>query len=123
MNQITKTAVTFGILILLLFGLYLFANWFSKTTGYVLGEDEKINLAQCLAGKKSVFYISSTCPSCDLEKELFGETALKFLEIKECRAIEECPEGGVPAWEINGEIYYGFKKLSELIQISKCNVE
>ena len=81
MKQFTKVMVTFGFLALLIFGLYTFSDWFSRTTGYVLGEDEKIKLAQCLEGENTKFYVSDTCPSCDVQKEKFGETAMKFIDV------------------------------------------
>ena len=123
MKQFTKVVVTFGFLILLIFGLFTFSNWFSRTTGYVLGEDEKVKLAQCLEGEDTKFYVSNTCPSCETQKEIFGETAMRFIEVVVCGNVEDCPIGGVPAWEIDGSIYYGFKDLSELIEISGCLVE
>ena len=81
MHSRTRAIISFIILVILLFGLYSFTDWFSKTTGYLLGEDEKVKLAQCLAGKGSVLYMSSTCPECKSQLILFGETASKYLEI------------------------------------------
>jgi hypothetical protein len=123
MNQFVKTAITFGLLVVLLFGLYFFASWFSVTTGYVLGEDEKIKLAQCLDGKDSKFYRSTTCPLCDKQVELFGKTAMNFIEIVDCKNFDECPDGGVPSWEIQGKIIYGFKNFNELSEISGCVID
>jgi hypothetical protein len=48
MQAQTKVFLTFGILVLLIGGLYLFSDWFSKVTGYQLGEDQKIRFIQCL---------------------------------------------------------------------------
>ena len=115
--------ITFGVLVLVLFGLYYFTEWFSKTTGYVLGEDEKINLATCLKKKEAVFYTSNTCPDCDRQLELFGEDASKMIDIFICKNADECPQGGVPAWKIGKQTYYGVKSLSELISISGCDVK
>ncbi|MCH7568121.1 MAG: hypothetical protein IIA87_01750 [Nanoarchaeota archaeon] len=124
MKPRTRVFVTFSILVMIIVGLYFFTDWFSKVTGYVLGEDEKIKLAQCLDGKNAVLYISSTCPDCDKQRELFGEEAFKFISYFECKSIEECPDlKGVPAWKINGEFYYGKKSLGSLQKISGCGVE
>jgi hypothetical protein len=121
MNSRTKAVLSFTILVLLIFGLYFFTNWFSQVTGYALGEDEKVNLAQCLDGKNAIFYVSPTCPKCTQHLELFGDTAVRFLDIVECITPEECSaEGGVPAWRINGEYYYGVKSLGQLQRISEC---
>jgi hypothetical protein len=123
MNQFMKTTLTFGLLVALLFGLYFFANWFSQTTGYALGEDEKVKLAQCLDGKEAVFYTSDTCPLCETQENLFGQTSMRFLEVIVCQNEKDCPEGGVPAWKIFGKTYYGFKDFNQLIEISGCRVE
>lgn len=123
MNQYTKTMVTFGVLILILFGLYYFSDWFSKTTGYVLGEDEKVKLAVCLNSKNALLYSSSSCNDCEKQLDLFGKEASKFLTVFTCQNVGECPEGGVPAWKINGQTYYGVKQLGELIALSGCEVK
>lgn len=122
MEQFTRTILTFGILVFIIFGLYVFSDWFSKTTGYVLGEDEKLRLAQCLEIKGAVFYRSATCPDCDAQLELFGNDATKFLNIVDCVSADECPEGGVPAWEIDEKKYYGLQQFNELASISGCVV-
>jgi hypothetical protein len=123
MRAYTKTMLTLIVLALIIVALYSFTNWFSKATGYVLGEDEKVKLAQCLTEKKSVLYISATCPNCNKQIKDFSE-ASKFLTIKQCTSIEECPNiDGFPAWKINNKLHYNIKDLSELIDISKCEVE
>ncbi len=122
MEQFTRTILTFGILVFIISGLYFFSDWFSKTTGYVLGEDEKLRLAQCLSIKESIFYRSATCPDCDAQLDLFGDDAVKFMNVVNCISTEECPEGGVPAWEINGRIYYGIRQFDELVSVSGCAV-
>lgn len=122
MRQFTKTAITFGVLVILIFGLYMFANWFSKTTGYVLGEDEKIKLAQCLKSKGDIFYSSSTCPLCDKQIELFGSEASSFLEVVNCVDALQCPDRGIPAWKLNGQIAYGMKNFKELSEMSGCAI-
>jgi len=123
MEQTAKTIITFGVLVLIVFGLYFFSDWFSKTTGYVLGEDEKLKLAQCLTINNAVFYRSATCPECDEQLDLFGNDAVKFLIVTNCASIEDCPDGGVPAWKIGTQTYYGVKKFDELISLSGCAVD
>lgn len=123
MEQFGKTILTFGVLVFIIFGLYFFSDWFSKTTGYVLGEDEKLRLTQCLTSKDAVFYRSATCPDCDAQLELFGDEAARFLNIVNCASSEQCPEGGVPAWEINEQIYYGIQQFNDLISVSECDVD
>lgn len=124
MEPRTKVFITFFVLVILITGIYLFTDWFSKTTGYVFGEDEKAKLAQCLSGKNSILYISETCFSCDRQLEEFGDTAAVFLRIVTCQNAETCAaEGGVPAWKINEQFYYGIQELNYLVEISGCEVE
>lgn len=120
MNQYRKTMITFAFLVIIIFGLYYFTGWFSRTTGYVFGESDKMNLAICLESKKAVLYLSSTCPDCDRQLELFDD-ASKRLNVVFCKNADECPEGGVPAWQIGKQIHYGVKQLDELIAISGCD--
>ena len=122
MKQYTKTMLTFFVLVILIFGMYMFTDWFSRTTGYVLGEDEKVKLAQCLSGKDVEFYVSDTCPLCEAQLKIFGEQASEFLNVVECASVKDCPEGGVPAWKINGEIYYGPKSFKELSGLGGCEL-
>jgi len=121
MEQYRKTMITFAVLILVIFGLYYFSDWFSKTTGYVLGEDEKEKLATCLNEKNAVLYTSRTCPDCESQLELFGNAKDNINTIL-CEKAQECPEGGVPAWQIGKQIVYGVKNFEELIKISGCNL-
>ena len=123
MDQYAKTMITFGVLVLVLFGLYYFSDWFSRTTGYVLGDNEKLNLATCLKNKNAVFYISETCPDCNKQLDLFGKDASKLLNVFVCQNADDCPQGGVPAWRIGKQVHYGVKDLSELISISDCEVK
>jgi hypothetical protein len=123
MNQYARTMITLGVLVFVIFGLYYFTGWFSRTTGYVLGEDEKFNLAICLKGKGTIFYVSNTCPDCDKQLNLFGKDASRMLNVFVCKNADECPQGGVPAWKIGKQVHYGVKQLDELINISECDVD
>lgn len=121
MKRKTKLLATFAVLVILIGGLYMFTDWFSKITGYFAGEDEKTRLAQCLDGKNVEFYTTTYCADCEKQKELF-KSAFKFVNQVECgRDISLCP--GVktlPAWYINKTVEYGFKNLTELQQLSGC---
>ncbi len=123
MEQFYKTVLTFAVLVFVLVGLYFFSDWFSKTTGYVLGDNEKMNLAVCLNNKEAIFYSSSNCPDCDKQLELLGKGASKIINVINCVSVEECPTGGVPAWKIGTQTHYGLKDLGELISISGCDVK
>jgi len=119
--------MTFAILVVLLFGLYFFSDWFSKTVGYVAGEEQKIRLMQCLNEKQVVLYVVDDCYYCDRQRGLIGETAMGYFD-----ALLNCDSGesvacenlaSFPAWKINGEIRYGVLEISELSEISRCNLE
>ena len=118
----SKVMMTFVVLILLVAGLYMFSGWFSNTTGYAIGEDERVQLAQCLSGKDVVMYGSIYCKHCSDQKDVFGNTAFKFVDYIECSGGNPlCVElEGVPAWEINGTINYGVHSLEELGELSGC---
>lgn len=121
----TKALISFIVLIVLLGGTYLFTDWFSKTVGYVLGENENIKLAKCLDEKGVIFYFSDNCPDCQKQIELFGDEAFRYLN-----GVVNCDLGtsrtcdtlaGVPAWKIADKFYYGVRQFNELGKISKCD--
>jgi len=113
--------LTFMTLILLISGIYIFSDWFSKITGFVLGEDENTRLAQCLDGKKVEFYSTTYCPDCEKQKEIFG-LSFKFINHIDCGIDKSlCPNiRSVPAWYINETILYGFRNITELKELSGC---
>ncbi len=123
MDSRTKAFLTFFILVVAIAGLYIFSDWFSKATGYALGEDQKIKFAQCLNEKASTLYITSNCPDCEKQQVLLGENAYAIVNKIECG--EDLCRGlkSVPAWEIEGKFYYGTKNWKELDEISMCNIE
>lgn len=125
MKTNTRVIFTFFILIVIVTGLYFFTDWFSKTTGYVFGEDEKIKLAQCLSGKNAVLYLKNDCSDCYDQIGLFGDNAQKFLLKFDCSEdVILCSNlRKFPAWEIENKIYYGVKSLKELQDISSCIVD
>tara|TARA_Y100000310_G_C20427989_1_gene690005 strand:- start:168 stop:608 length:441 start_codon:yes stop_codon:yes gene_type:complete len=117
--------VTGFVLLILIIAMYFFTSWFSKTTGYSVGEDQKVRLAQCLSGKEIVLYGSVTCSDCDLQKRVFGSEAFRFVEYFECSdnpdyCLDAKDIDRLPAWEFKGEFYYGVKDLIELEELSGC---
>src|SRR3989344_2153859 len=103
-----KTLLSFGILILIVAGLYIFTDWFSKVTGYLAGEDETVKLSQCLHKKDAEFYDSINCADCEKQRKLFGK-AMKFITVVDCGDNKELCKNirEVPAWYIDKNIYYG----------------
>lgn len=124
MRTQTRVFVTFFVLVALIAGIYLFSDWFSKTTGYVLGEDQKMAFADCLASKGAIVYVTENCAVCDKQRELFGSAAWEKIATRTCNAETRCTGlRSLPAWEIEGAFYYGFRSFTELDDASSCDVQ
>jgi ribosomal protein S27E len=123
MQRKFQVLITFGILIFLIAGLYIFTNWFSILTGYFTGESEQAKLAQCLRESGAEFYTSVSCADCEKQEELFGES-FKLISSIDCGNNKElCPNlREIPAWYINKNVHYGLKALNELKELSGCTV-
>ena len=121
-----KLLMTGFILIVLVIALYFFTSWFSKTTGFSVGENQLDNLINCLNEKGAVLYISDTCPDCEKQRELFGES-YKNLDVFNCAldqdfCLLEKDLKAVPAWEIERTQHYGFLSLADLEDRSGCQI-
>jgi ribosomal protein S27E len=119
METKTSVIISFIILVVLIFGLYLFSDWFSKVTGYSIGESEQESLARCLAEKGAQYYYSDNCADCAKQQEVFG-SAFKFLTAVNCSSLDCKNIKQLPAWYVNGSVKYGFLELSELKNLSGC---
>ena len=122
MEKRNKAIISFIIMLALIFGLYYFSDWFSKTTGYLVSsEGEGSRLAKCISEKNTTLYTAKYCSDCRKQRELFGES-IKYINNIECLGgIERCYElKVVPAWDINGKLYYGIKSLSDLKVLTNC---
>ncbi len=121
MEKRVKVFVTFLALVLIVSALYFFTDWFSKVTGYFSGESEKEKIVKCLNGKGAEFYGTAFCAECEKEKKELGESfnSIKYVECGRDKSL--CPNiRSIPAWYIDKNIYYGFKNLTELKEISGC---
>jgi len=123
MEKKVQVLITFIIAILLVTGLYIFTDWFSKVTGYFAGEDEKTKLAQCLQEQNAEFYTSVYCPACAKQKAILGRS-IKLINTIDCgKNLENCPNiKEIPAWYLNKTIHYNYFNLTELDELSGCNV-
>ena len=123
MEKRVKVFATFLVAVLLVTGLYLFTDWFSKVTGYFSGESEKEKLAQCLSEQGAEFYYTIQCPDCEKQKQVLGDS-MKLLSTKNCGSSGElCPNiKSFPAFYMNKSINYGFLNLTQLDKISGCDV-
>jgi len=107
------------LLVLVVVVFYFFTDWFSKTTGFSINENEADKLAGCLAGKNVSLYGFKNCKSCEIQKDLF-DGAIRAIEYIECPNSRCLGVKSFPAWNINGKIYYGMKGFDELQNLSAC---
>jgi len=122
MESRTKVIFTFLTLIFLIGGLYFFADWFSKATGYNVENDPDVSLTKCLTKKGIKFYGTDNCPLCHKQEGLFGTAAIQFLNYIDCsKHPGDCAHlQKVPAWYINGTLSYGIKTMADLRKLSAC---
>jgi uncharacterized membrane protein/glutaredoxin len=87
----------------------------------------QIALAQHLKQIGAKMYTAYWCPHCYEQKQLFGQEAVKSLNLVECdpqgrnAQPKLCQEKGIqgfPTWEINGKLDSGVKPLEKLAQLS-----
>lgn len=117
-----KIVLTFLLILVLTTSFYVVSKKISSLTGKGISETTKSELddfAKCLTGKGVKLYVGEGCELCDTQKRYFG-SSVEYLNVIDCseNTCEQLKE--MPAWEINGEIYYGIKSLKELIEISGC---
>eukprot|EP00249_Psilotum_nudum_P017191 c26201_g1_i2 orf=520-1581(-) len=90
----------------------------------------KMSLAKHLKSLGAKMYGAFWCSHCYEQKQMFGREALGYLEYVECypegyrqgvKMATACYEAniqGFPTWIINGKVFSGEQKLSELARIS-----
>lgn len=122
METKTRVFVTLGVLVVLISGIYIFSDWFSKTTGYVLGEDQKAAFVTCLNQNASTLYETDDCAECEKQREILGERSYEIMNRVTCGADLCKGLKHVPAWEIEGKFYYGVKTFKELDELSSCAI-
>ncbi|MEK6855433.1 MAG: hypothetical protein AABX73_04385 [Nanoarchaeota archaeon] len=121
MERQNRVFLTFVFIVLLVTGLYIFTDWFSKVTGYFSGESERGKIVLCLKEKGAELYGSEFCADCEKQRKIFGEEIKSIFYVDCGRNKELCPNiREIPAWYIDRKIYYGLKSLSELKEISEC---
>lgn len=121
MEKRYRVYLSFLVIILLIILLYFFTSWFSKTTGFIIGtESEEVLFARCLKNKDVVLYLTEKCPGCQSIKEIFkdGFSELNYID---CFSSRECHNLLLlPAWKINGEIFYELNGIEELRAKTGC---
>jgi len=82
--------------------------------------------ARCLTEKGFKMYGTNTCPHCNAQKEMFGES-FKLIDYTGCdedqQACIDAEIVGVPAWDFpGGERLLGAQELSVLAEKSGCQL-
>mgnify|MGYP000470139933 CR=1 FL=1 len=116
-NKLIKIGLISSIAIALIMAVYFIKE--KKISGCAIDENNIDEFAKYLTSKGIRMYGSAFCPHCNKQKEIFGES-FKYIDYVECTENEDLCRSliGVPAWKINGKIYYGTKSLSELKELS-----
>ena len=80
-------------------------------------------LAQCLTDKGFIMYGSETCPHCKTQREAF-KGSFDLIDYVECSSNPTACEGiqGVPTWGLGEKRYPGARSLSELAELSDCEL-
>ncbi|MDP3976130.1 MAG: hypothetical protein Q8P95_04405 [bacterium] len=82
-------------------------------------------LAQCLTDKDVKMYGADTCPHCLAQKKAFMGS-FDLINYVECRKDPQaCEAAGItnyPTWIINGERHVGETSMSELAELSSCEL-
>ena len=99
---------------------------YTDLTGmYVFADKNYDNFAKCLTEKGIVMYGTSTCPHCQNQKKMFGDS-FKYVNYVDCiNNTTLCQDNGiqfVPTWYIGGNLYTGEKTIEQLKSLSGCEV-
>ena len=88
------------------------------------GEDDRLEMVNCLNKNGNVtLYGAELNSKWHEQKEVFGRYFDK-LNVEVCNMTGDNCEGlqEVPAWYVEGKIYYGIKNLTDLEEITGCYV-
>lgn len=117
-----------GIILALVAILVLALGYWSFTGLFVVSDNTSNydNFAKCLTEKSVIMYGTATCPHCQKQKEMFGDS-FKYINYIDCiDNSTACMEKGiqaVPTWYINGNLYTGEKTTDELKSLSGCELK
>lgn len=94
------------------------------TTTSTKKESSLENFAKCLSEKGVELYVLATCPYCNLQEQMFGDS-LKYLKVIECTENQDiCAQKqifSVPTWILpNGERLVGLQTFEALSQKTGC---
>lgn len=80
--------------------------------------------AQCLTDKWALMYGSVTCPHCQDQKAMFGESFAKVTYVECTKEFSRCAKlKGVPTWEFkDGSQIEGLQELVTLADKTSCKL-
>ncbi len=111
-----RNLITIGIII----GVILLAIGILYFKSGNANPDEKI--VKCIA-EKATLYVSTGCPHCQTQKNVFGEM-VELLNIIDCtKDSNKCVEAGItniPTWIFNDTYVKGSYKIDELKEMMGC---
>lgn len=115
-----------AVIIIVIAAIAILALVYSRLTGMFAASGPNYdNFAKCLTDKGIVMYGSNTCPHCQNQKKMFGNS-FKYVTYIDCiDNSTQCTEKGIqfiPDWYINGKFYTGEKTIEELKSLSGCEV-
>lgn len=107
------------IFLLGIFASLFFAGCAQQTTTTNLDE-----FAQCLTDKWAIMYGSVTCPHCQSQKAMFGESFTKVTYVECTKEFARCADlKGVPTWEFKDwSQLEGLQELSVLAEKTQCSL-
>jgi len=118
---------TVGIIIAIVV-IVVLALLYSRLNGmFVKPNPEYDNFAKCLTDRGAIMYGLTTCPNCQDQKKMFGDS-FKYINYVECSNDPSvCTQKGVtdvPIWSINGTLQKsaGEKTIQELSSLTGCEV-
>ncbi len=89
-------------------------------------EGEFDEFAKCLNSTGAKMYGTEWCGHCKDQKERFG-ISFQHVDYIDCDKTKQvCTSAGIkgyPTWIIDGEAYPGARQLSELAELSGCELE
>lgn len=114
----------FVLIMITLFVVSLFFLVKPAFTGRSIEEVNLDKLSNCI-GNNSVMYGIDWSPLSITQKEIFGDSFLSINYVNCDFNNKVCLDKKItnyPAWEIDGKIHYGVKKLKDLAKLTNCSI-
>jgi hypothetical protein len=113
-KKVKARFATWGIIILIVFIVFLIVYDFNKSEGTTK------EIAKCI-GENSLLYTQLGCHACEIQEKMFGEN-YKYLEIVDCFYEREKCVGieATPTWKIKEKLYRGVQSIEDLQELTGC---